>query len=105
MFGPVDQTLMAVKSSPSVLVGANDFAAGAGAQGPIRVTVDGVLDELDRAIGESEVGAAGMQAAEAPLPDIQTGGDIDPVRRHDGDCKASPDQSPRLIGRCIEPRD
>jgi hypothetical protein len=43
-------------------VRADDLAVGAGAKGPPRLEVDRVFDEADRAVGEGDVNAAGVQA-------------------------------------------
>ena len=48
----------------SVGVGRDDLAVAAGAEGPHRVEVDGVLDEPDRAVHEEEVPAARMLGVE-----------------------------------------
>src|SRR5271157_4497842 len=54
----------------SVRVGADHFASGPGAQSTVGRVADSVLDELDRTIGEGEIGSAGMEAAEAPLAQL-----------------------------------
>src|SRR5262245_58137696 len=52
----------ATHAPDSVAVGGKDLSAGAGAQRPVSLQVDRVLDELDRAVGEQKVAAAGVVA-------------------------------------------
>ena len=47
-----------------VAIGADDFAAGAGAEGLEDVEIDGFLDEANAAVTHKEVGSAGVGAAE-----------------------------------------
>src|SRR5262245_18658636 len=63
----------------SILVGADDLAAGAGAQAIPRRQVDRVLDEPDRPVGHRSVGAAGVIAPErqvGPREVIYSGGAV-----------------------------
>ena len=53
----------------SVRVGAKDLAEIPGAEGPVSVDVDRVLDPLHGPVGHSEVGPAGVPAPEAELPE------------------------------------
>ena len=48
--------------APSILIGRDDLAAGPRPEGPPGRDVDGRLDELDRAVAEQDVHAAGMMA-------------------------------------------
>lgn len=47
-------------ASPSVRVGTDQLAAIASSEPPPRRDVDGILDELDRAVAETHVHATGM---------------------------------------------
>ena len=71
------------RARESIAVGADHLAVGPRAEGPVGRHVDRVLDELDAAVGEREVGAAGVVAlgvdrtatrwAPSPwLPSLQT---------------------------------
>ena len=51
-----------VNGSPSIAVGADDLAVGPGAEGPVGLHVDRILDELDAPVPEREVAAAGVVA-------------------------------------------
>src|SRR5205814_2567877 len=64
-------------------VAADDLAEGAGPQRAIRVLADRLLEELDRAVAEQEVGAAGVPAAEAELAEVEAGRVVDPAERPD----------------------
>src|SRR3954452_24928373 len=67
-------------SFASVLVRAEHLAQRPRPERAIGLRVDALLDELDRAVGEGEVRAAGVEAAEGPLAQVQAGRHIDPVR-------------------------
>src|SRR5205814_10416440 len=53
-------------TSRSVLVGRDDLTAGLGADGPPHGQADRLLDELDMAVAETDVDAAGVAAAGRP---------------------------------------
>src|SRR5262249_10508969 len=57
----------------SVAVGADDLAAGTGAEGHVGGHADRVLDEADAAVAHQEVGAAGVGAAVAGDVSLQVG--------------------------------
>ena len=65
----------------SILVGADDLAAGPRHQGAIGRHVDAILDEPHRAVGHREIAAAGVEASEPELAQVLAGRDGDPVRR------------------------
>ena len=71
------------------------------AEGPPGVDADARLDELDRAVAEQDVDAAGMVAA-GVVGDLEAGAAAPGVRRHDvGSIGCSPaGPSPRSIPRC-----
>src|SRR4051812_594286 len=62
----------------SVLVRAEHLAQRPRPERAIGLRVDALLDELDRAVGEGEVRAARVEAAESPLAQVQAGRHIDP---------------------------
>ena len=65
----------------SVAIGRDDFAVGLGPQRPVGLDGDRRLDEVDAAVGEQEVGAAGVVAVGVLICPV--GGVIDswsPVR-------------------------
>jgi hypothetical protein len=57
----------------SVLVRADDFALGPGANSTVRRETDRVLDKVHRAIGEGEIDAAGVVTSESELAEHVAG--------------------------------
>ena len=52
-------------SAGSILVGADGFSEGPGTQSTVGLQIDALFDEPHGAVGEREIGSAGMEASKA----------------------------------------